>query len=328
MKAIVYHEHGSADVLRCVEIEKPVPGDDQVLIRICAAALNPLDRNLLKYKVPSIVRKKLGMPKPSITQPWWIGRDVAGVVEAVGKDVTQFKAGDEVFGVCRGSCAEYGCAAESRLALKPANVSFEEAASAPMVTFTALQGLCKGQLKAGQKILINGAAGGVGSFAVQIAKAQGAEVTGVCSTKSVDTVRSIGADHVIDYTQQDFTETGERYDMVFDCAWTHSWSASRRVVKPDGRFVIAGGPVSGSAQVLRSVARMMGAIMLSKVVGPRFVNYMAQVRQEDLVFIGDLMAEGKVKPVIDRRFTLDQVPEAIRYMEEGHARGKVVINVV
>ncbi len=326
MKAIVYYDYGSADVLRYAEIEKPVPGDGQVLIRVRAASLNPLDRRLIKTKAPSFLRKKLGIPKElSLATPGRMGRDVAGVVEAVGADVTEFKPGDEVFGICPGSFAEYACANESKLAMKPDNVSFEEAASAPLVTFTALQGLRKGSIKQGQKVLINAAAGGVGSFAVQIAKSFGAEVTGVCSSRGVDMVRSIGADHVIDYTQQDFTETGHRYDLVYDLAWQHSWSASKRVLNPNGKYVMAGGVAS--ARVITFMAREVLAIALSSFSNRKFIMFMAKSDREDLEIMRDLMADGKVKPVIDKSFTLSQVPDAVRYAEEGHARGKVVISV-
>jgi NADPH:quinone reductase-like Zn-dependent oxidoreductase len=219
----------------------------------------------------------------------------------------------------------FACASESKLAMKPENVSFEEAASAPLATFTALQGLRKGLIKPGEKVLINGAAGGVGTFAVQIAKSFGAEVTGVCSTRSVDLVRSIGADYVIDYTQQDFTETGRRYDLVYDLVWRHSWSASRRILNPHGRYVMAGG--AANATVVAFVAREVLAIALSSFSNRTFMMFMAKSDKEDLAIIRDLMADGKVKPVIDKRFTLSQVPDAVRYAEEGHARGKVVISV-
>lgn len=326
MKAIVHYEYGSPDVLRYAEIERPVPGDGQVLIRVRAASLNTLDRRLIKTKAPSFLRKKLGIPKKlSIAQPARMGRDVAGQVEAVGDNVTQFKPGDEVFGICPGSFAEYACANESKLVMKPHNVSFEEAACAPLVAFTALQGLRRGLIKPGQKVLINGAAGGVGTFAVQIAKSFGAEVTGVCSTRSMDTVRSIGADHVIDYTQQDFTETGHRYDLVYDLVWQHSWSASRRILTPNGRYVMAGG--AANARVIAFLAREVLAIALSSFSNRKFLMLMAKSDKEDLALIRDLMADGKVKPVIDKSFRLSQVPDAVRYAEEGHARGKVVISV-
>ncbi len=326
MKAIVHYEYGSPDVLREGEIDKPAPGANQVLIRVRAASLNALDRHMIKKKAPAFLRAKLGMPKNmSVATPGRVGRDVAGVVEAIGENVTEFKTGDEVFGICPGSFAEYACANESRLVLKPQNVSFEEAASAPLATFTALQGLRKGLIEPGQKVLINGAAGGVGTFAVQIAKAFGAKVTGVCSTDAVELVRSIGADHVIDYTQQDFTETGLRYDLVYDLVWQHSWSASRRALKPNGKYLMAGGPAS--ANVIGFMAREVLVIGLSSFSDRKFMMFMATSDKGDLVIIRDLMAEGKVKPVIDKRFPLNQAANAFRYAEQGHARGKVVIYV-
>ena len=325
MKAIVYYDYGSPDVLRCEEIEKPTPGDGQVLIRVRAAALNPVDAHLVK-KMPALARKLMKLPKPSPTQPGRMGRDVAGVVEAVGVGVTQFNPGDEVFGSAPGACSEYALASESKLVIKPENVSFEEAASTPVAIYTALQGFRRGLIKPGHKVLINGASGGVGTFAVQIAKSMGAEVTGVCSSRNVDLVRSIGADQVIDYTQADFANTGQRYDLVFDCVWNHSISASRRTLNPGGRYVIIGGAVSGS--ILRLLARSMNARILSAFVSQKFVTFfMAKSDKEDLTIIAGLMVDGKVKPVIDKRYSLPEVPAAIRYLLEGHARGKVVINV-
>lgn len=326
MKAIVHYDYGSPDVLRIAEIEKPVPGEGQVLIKVRAASLNALDRHMIKKQAPSFLKKKLGIPKElTPATPGRIGRDVAGVVEAVGENVTQFKPGDEIFGVCPGSFAEYACASESRLVMKPDNVSFEEAASAPLATFTALQGLRKGLIGPGLKVLVNGAAGGVGTFAVQIAKSFGAEVTGVCSTGAVDMVRSIGADHVIDYTQLDFTESGCLYDLVYDLVWQHSWSASRRILKPNGKYVMAGG--AANAKVMTFLAREVLAISLSSFSNRKFLMFMAKSDLEDLVVMRDLMAGGEVRPVIDKRYTLSQVPDAVRYAEQGHARGKVVITV-
>ncbi|HLK17139.1 MAG TPA: NAD(P)-dependent alcohol dehydrogenase [Fimbriimonadaceae bacterium] len=325
MKAIVYFSNGSPDVLRCEELDKPTPGDDQVLIRVRAAALNPVDAYLVK-KMPAIARKLMKMPAPTIAQPGRFGRDVAGVVEAVGVRVTQFKPGDEVFGSCPGACSEYVCASESKLAIKPANVSFEEAASTPVAIYTALQGLRRGLIKPGHKVLINGASGGVGTFAVQIAKSLGAEVTGVCSTRNLELIRSIGADHVIDYSKEDFAASGPRYDLVFDCAWTHTWSAGRRAVKPGGRYVIIGGVAGGP--IFKLLARMVGARLMSHLVSQKFVTFfLAKTDQSDLDSVRDLMAEGKVKPVIDKRYPLSETPDATRYLLEGHARGKVVISV-
>src|SRR4051812_30697744 len=229
MKAIVYFDYGSPDVLKCEEIEKPKLADDEVLIRVRAASINPLDWRLMRG-APYIARLLFGLRKPSVTQPGRAGRDVAGQIEAIGRNVTQFKPSDEVFGACQGALAEYACASESKLVMKPDNVTFEQAASVPVAALTALQSLRdKGEIRAGQKVLINGAAGGVGTFAVQIGKSFGAEVTGVCSTRNVEMVRAIGADHVIDYTLEDFTEGGQRYDLILDCHASHSLSECRRV---------------------------------------------------------------------------------------------------
>ncbi|MBS1717557.1 MAG: NAD(P)-dependent alcohol dehydrogenase [Armatimonadetes bacterium] len=325
MKAIVHYEYGSPDVLRYEEIEKPTPGPDQVLIKVRAAALNPVDVHLMK-KMPFLARKLMKLPEPGVAQPGKIGRDVAGTVEAVGANVTEFKPGDEVFGSSPGACAEYACACASELVHKPANVSFEEAAAVPVAAYTALQGLRRGLIQSGQKVLINGASGGVGTFAVQIAKSFGAEVTGVCSTRNLELIRSIGADHVIDYTQEDFTETDNRYDLVFDCVWNHSWSACRRIVKPEGSYVIVGGPVTGP--MVGFLSRLMGVTILSKFVSQNFVTFfMAKSCKEDLEVMRELMESGKVKPVIDQRFPLSDTAAAMRYLLEGHARGKVVINV-
>jgi NADPH:quinone reductase-like Zn-dependent oxidoreductase len=318
MKAIVYHNYGPPDVLRCEEIEKPIAEDNEVLIKVRAASANPLDWRLMRG-APFFIRMLVGLGKPKIKRP---GRDVAGQVEAVGRNVTRFKPGDDVFGTCRGAFAEYACSSESELVVKPDMVTFEQAASVPVAGLTALQGLRdKGYLQPGQKLLINGAAGGVGTFAVQIAKSFGAEVTGVCSTRNMDMVRSLGADRVIDYTQEDFTKMGERYDLLFECVGNCSLSACRRVLNPKGICVIAGAP----KELWPFLARALVAPVLSRCVSQKFVIFMARVRKEDLTVLGELMAAGKVTPVIDRRYRLNEVPEAIRYLEEGHARGKVVI---
>jgi NADPH:quinone reductase-like Zn-dependent oxidoreductase len=321
MKAIVYQRYGSPDVLKCEEVEKPTPGDDEVLIRVRAASVNPLDWRLMRGR-PYIVRILFGLHKPKITRP---GRDVAGQVEAVGRNVTQFKPGDEVFGACLGALAEYACTSESKVVMKPDNVTFEQAASAPVAALTALQGLRdKGQIQPGQKVLINGAAGGVGTFAVRIAKSFGADVTGVCSTRNVEMVRSIGADRVIDYTQEDFTKGTQRYDLIFDCIGNHSLSACRRVLTPEGIYIAVGGP---AGSVIGLLAHWIAALVLSGFVSQKFVSFIARSSKEDLTIMRELMAAGKVTPVIDRRYRLSEVPEAIRYLEEGHARGKVVITV-
>ncbi|MGA9059234.1 MAG: NAD(P)-dependent alcohol dehydrogenase [Terriglobia bacterium] len=321
MKAIVYYNYGSPDVLKCEEIEKPTAGDNEVLIRVRAASVNPFDWHFMRG-TPYMVRIQAGLRKPKDKR---LGVDVAGQVEAVGRNVTQFRPGDEVFGACRGAFAEYACASESALVMKPDNVTFEQAASAPVAAFTALQGLRdKGQIQPGQKVLINGAAGGVGTFAVQIAKWFGADVTGVCSTRNADMVRSIGADRVIDYTQEDFTKSGQRYDLFFDCVGNHSLLACRRVLNPKGIYIVVGGP---DGRWLGPLARMIKTLVLSRFVSQNLVMFLARRSKEDLTIMHELMKAGKVTPVIDKRYKLSEVPEAIRYLEEGHARGKVVITL-
>jgi len=273
---------------------------------------------------PYIVRILLGLLGPKIKRP---GRDVAGQVEAVGRNVTQFKPSDEVFGTCRGALAEYVCTSESAVVMKPDNVTFEQAASVPVAALTALQSLRdKGQIQRGQKVLVNGAAGGVGTFAVQIAKWFGANVTGVCSTRNVEMVRSIGADRVIDYTQEDFTRSGQRYDLIFDLVGNHSFSACRRVLNPKGLF-IAAGVLGLGGSMTGLLAFSITGLVLSGFVSQKFVMFIARLSKEDLSIMGELMATGKVTPVIDRRYRLSEVPEAIRYLEEGHARGKIVITL-
>jgi len=327
MKAIVYQNFGSPDILRCEEIDKPTPADNEVLIKVRAASINPLDWKLMKGG-PFILRVLLGLGKPKIKRP---GVDVAGQVEAVGRNVTQFKPGDEVFGTCRGAFAEYATSVsmlgmKSALVIKPDNLTFEQAASAPVAALTALQGLRdKGRIRPAQKVLINGAAGGVGTFAVQIAKSFGANVTGVCSMRNVDMVRSIGADRVIDYTKEDFTKSEQRYDLLFDCVGNHSLSACRRVLNPKGILIMVGAP--NDAPVTGLLARLVGALVLSLFTSRKMIFFIAKVNKEDLTVVRELMATGKVIPVIDKRYTLSEVPEAFRYMEEGHARGKVIITL-
>ncbi len=273
---------------------------------------------------PYIVRILLGLLGPKIKRP---GRDVAGQVEAVGRNVTQFKPSDEVFGTCRGALAEYVCTSESAVVMKPDNVTFEQAASVPVAALTALQSLRdKGQIQRGQKVLVNGAAGGVGTFAAQITKWFGANVTGVCSTRNVEMVRSIGADRVIDYTQEDFTRSGQRYDLIFDLVGNHSFSACRRVLNPKGLF-IAAGVLGLGGSMTGLLAFSITGLVLSGFVSQKFVMFIARLSKEDLSIMGELMATGKVTPVIDRRYRLSEVPEAIRYLEEGHARGKIVITL-
>ena len=319
MKAIVYRNYGSPDVLKCEEMEKPTPGDNEVLIKVRAASLNALDWRLMRGK-PLFIRLLIGgLGKPKITRP---GRDVAGQVEAVGRNVTRFKPGDQVFGACPGACAEYVCATEDRLARKPANISFEEAAAVPVAALTALQGLRdKGQIQPGQKVLVDGASGGVGTFAVQIAKSFGAEVTAVCSTRNVDTARSMGADHVVDYTREDFTANGQRYDLILAANAYHSLFDYRRALSPDGIYVMAGG---GWSQIFQG---MLLGPLLSLIGSRKMCFFAAKIDQKDLVLLKDLLAAGKVVPVIDRRYPLSDVAEALRYLEEGHAKGKVVITM-
>jgi NADPH:quinone reductase-like Zn-dependent oxidoreductase len=322
MKAIVYQRYGSPDVLKCEEIEKPTAEDNEVLIKVRAASANPVDWHLMEGK-PYIGRLAFGLLKPKDTR---LGRDVAGQVETVGKDVTQFKPGDEVFGACPGAFAEYACASESTLATKPDNVTFEQAASVAIAALTALQGLRdKGQIQPGQKVLINGAAGGVGTFAVQIAKSFGADVTGVCSTRNVDMVRSIGADRVIDYTRQDFTKSGQCYDLIFDLVANHSLSTFRRVLNPKGIYVGAGIGPGGS--MIGFLARAVLAPVLSRFVSHKFVIFITKITKQDLTVMRDLMEAGKVTAVIERRYRLSEVAEAIRYLATGHARAKLVIAI-
>ena len=322
MKAIVYHNYGPPDVLQCGETEKPVPKDNAVLIRVRAASVNPLDGGLVKGGGRIVT----GLRKPKITR---LGVDVAGQVEAVGRNVTQFKPGNEVFGACRAALAEFACAPASRLAMKPNKVTFEQAASVPVAGLTALQGLRdKGKIQPGRKVLINGASGGVGTFAVQIAKSFGADVTGVCSTPNVAMVRSIGADRVIDYTKEDFTQSAQRYDLIFDNVSNHSFSERRRILTSNGICVLAG--IGGAGSHEGQWARLGGslkALVASWFVSQKFVTFIARITKEDLTILGELMSSGKVTPVIAKRYGLNEVPQALRYLEEGHAQGKVVITV-
>ncbi len=319
MRAIVYTEYGPPDVLQLKEVEKPVPKDNQALVKVHAASANALDWRPFTM-TPILIRLvKGGLLKPKNTS---LGVDLAGRVEAVGRNVTQFKPGDEVFGVAPGAFAEYACAAENKLALKPANLSFEAAAAVPIAAFTALQGLRdKGHIQPGQKVLINGAGGGVGTFAVQIAKAFGAEVTAVCSTRNLDMVRSIGADHVVDYTREDVTKNGQRYDLILAANGYHPILDYRRALSPKGIYVVAGGSM---AQIFQGL--LLGPL-LSRLGSKKMGNFLAHSNQTDLVFIKELLEAGKVVPVIDRCYPLSEVAEAIRYLAEGHAQGKVVITV-
>lgn len=320
MKAIVFTKYGPPDVLQLKEVEKPVPKDNEVLIKVHATSVNPLDWHTMRGK-PYIMRLQVGLRRPKNS---FIGTDVAGQIEVVGKNVKEFKLGDDVFGGCSGAFAEYVCATERSLVKKPNNLTYEQAAAVPIASFTALQGLRdKGQIQSGQKVLINGAAGGVGTFAVQIAKSFGAEVTGVCSTGNVDMVRSIGADQVIDYTREDFTKNGKTYDLILDMVGSRSLLGCKRVLSPEGTLVMVGSLSKG--RLLGPLTRSLRGLILSRFVSQRMVMMMAGWNKADLEVMQELLEEGKVTPVIDRRFTLSQVPEAIRYLEEGHARGKVII---
>jgi NADPH:quinone reductase-like Zn-dependent oxidoreductase len=322
MKAIVSDKYGPPDTLKLKEVEKPIPEDNQVLVKIHTASVNYGNLVLLKGE-PFLARFAFGLLKPKYSIP---GGDIAGRVESVGINVKQFKPGDEVFGDLSGcgwgGFAEYVSVPENALALKPANMSFEEAAAVPMAAVTALQGLRgKGKIQPGQKVLINGASGGVGTFAVQIAKSFGAEVTGVCSTRNVDIVRSIGADHVIDYTKEDFTQKTQRYDLILAVNGYQPISAYKRALSPNGIYVMVGG--SGAQLTQAMVLGPWMSLTGSKKMG----SFLQRANQKDLVFMKELIESGKVKPVIDRYFKLSEVPEAFRYFEQGHAQGKVVITV-
>jgi 2-desacetyl-2-hydroxyethyl bacteriochlorophyllide A dehydrogenase len=323
MKAIVYTQYGApADVLHFKEVERPTPSDNEVLIKVHAASINAAEWRLVRAD-PFLARFATGLLKPKHTIP---GADVAGRVEAIGRSVTLFRPGDEVFGdlsACGwGAFAEYVCADENALALKPANMTFEQAAAVPLAAVTALQGLRdKGQIKAGQKVLINGASGGVGTFAVQIAKSFGAEVTAVCSTKKVDMVRSLGANHVIDYTQEDFTKNGHRYDLILAANGNRSIFEYKRALSPKGVYVVIGGSMK---QIFQTI--LLGPL-LSRSRSQKMGNVLARPNQKDLAIMKELLEAGKVVPVIDRWYPLSETAEAIRYLEAGHARGKVVITV-
>jgi NADPH:quinone reductase-like Zn-dependent oxidoreductase len=325
MEAIVYHRYGSPDVLQIKEVEKPVPGEDEVLVRIRAASANPADWHALRGD-PFFARFSFGFPRPNINI---LGSDIAGTVEAVGRNVTQFQPGDEVFGdrfeSGWGGFAEYVCVAADRLALKPANLTFAAAAAVPLAALTALQGLRdKGRIQPGQKVLINGASGGVGTFAVQLAKEFGAEVTGVCSTGNVAMVRAIGADHVVDYTREDFSANGHTYDLIFCAVGNRSAAAYARALKPGGTCVIAG--FTSLSHMLLQVLILGGWVSMT---GGKRIGSMGTVapNKEDLGYLRALLESSAVVPVIDRCYPLDETAEAIRYLENGHAKGKVIIAV-
>jgi NADPH:quinone reductase-like Zn-dependent oxidoreductase len=322
MKAIRYYRYGSADVLELTEVSMPVAGDDDVLVRVRAASVNPLDFHFMRG-TPYLVRAVAGLRRPRFNG---LGADMAGQVEAVGKNVTEFNAGDEVFGSGRGMFAEYvRMRRDAALVAKPSAVAFERAACVPVAALTALQALRKGGVTAGQRVLVNGASGGVGTFAVQLAKALGAEVTAVCSTGNMDLVRSIGADHVIDYTSEDFTRTALRYDVMVDMAGPRTLSELQRVLAPNGVLVAVGGAITGDW-----IAPLLGTAKLlvqSRFVSQTFVSMLTKVNVDDLARVRDLLQSGMVTAIIDRTYPLTEVPTAIRYLEQGHARGKVVITM-
>jgi len=321
MKAIVYRCYGSPDVLNVEDIEKPLPADNEVLIKVHAAGVNPLDWHYMRGK-PSFIRLMSGIGKPKQTR---LGVDFAGTVEAVGANVSKFRSGDDVFGAATGAFGDYVVVREDRgIVLKPDNVTFEQAAAVPIAAITALQALRdKGKLQPGQKVLINGASGGVGTYAVQIAKSFGAEVTGVCSTRNVEMVRSLGADHVIDYKVENFTEGDKRYDLILDNVGNHPLSVLKNTMSPQGTLVMIGGSGSGIEIVLTSIQ----ALLMSTFGDQKFLGFLAQLKQEDLGVLSDLMRKGEVTSVIDRTYPLNDVPAAIGYSEQGHARGKIVISM-
>ena len=325
MKAIRYCEYGSPDVLKVVDVEKPVPNDGEVLVRVRAASLNSLEAVIIRDLW--VTRLMSGLRKPKVTR---FGRDFAGVVEAVGKSVTEFKAGDEVFGVKWGAVAEYVCVLEQRAIIsKPANISFEQAGAVGVAGLTALQGLRNaGKIHAGEKVLINGASGGVGTFAVQIAKAFGTEVTAVCSTRNVEMAQSLGADRVIDYTKEDFTKSDQRYDLLFDNVGNRSFSERRQILKPDGICVLAGvGSMGAIDASLSRIAGIFAASLRSRFVHQRFERYTTRFNKADLAFLSKLMAEGKVIPVVEKTYQVSETAEAVRYLQQGHVRGKLVITI-
>lgn len=319
MQAIVYHRYGPPGVLQLADIAKPTPASHEVLLRVRAASVNPYDWHFLRG-MPYGIRFMTGFGKPKNPQ---LGVDLAGEVEAIGSHVTLCKPGDAVFGMGRGTFADYACAPETALALKPANVTFEQAAATPIAALTALQGLRDhGHLQPGQKVLINGAAGGVGTFAIQFARVLGAEATGVYSTRNVEMVRSLGAHHVIDYTRSNFTQSADRYDLLLDCIGNHPLQACRHVLNPKGIYIGVG---AQSGRWVAPMDRALTARVLNRFVSQRLQFMLAKASQPDLNLIADWIATGQVTPVIDRTYPLAQVPDAITYLEEGHARGKVVI---
>src|SRR5438105_6644804 len=325
MKAVVYCNYGVPN-LKFQEIEKPTPADDQLLVRVRAASVNPLDWHFIEG-TPYFMRVMgVGLRKPKDTR---LGVDFAGTVEAVGKNVTKFKPGDEVFGGRTGAFAEYVCVREARaVAVKPANVTFEQAASVPIAGITALQAVRdKGKIQPGQKVLINGASGGVGTFAVQIAKSFGADVTGVCSTRNVDLVKSLGADRVIDYTKEDYAKSDQKYDVILDNVANHSLSENRKLLPPNGKYVMIGGGSANQQGWIGSLGKPLKALAMKPFVSQQMGMMMAEMKQSDLKYFADQMQNGKLKSVIDRTYKLSEIQQAIAYVEQGHARGKVIVTV-
>jgi NADPH:quinone reductase-like Zn-dependent oxidoreductase len=322
MKAIVQDHYGSADVMELREIDKPAIGDNEVLIRVRAAGVNPADWAIMNG-LPYIARPVYGLRKPKNAVR---GSDVAGIVEAVGTSVTRFRVGDEVYGASRGSYAEFAAAPESTIARKPANLSFEQAAAVPMAGIVALQAVRDhGKVRAGQKVLISGASGGIGTFAVQIAKSVGADVTGVCSTRNVEMVRSIGADHVIDYTKEDFTRSGLRYDFILDNTTSHSLSDLRRALTPTGMLVPNGGGFDH--RWMASGVRLLRAMVMFRFGGQTLGRFIMTTKSEDLIFLTELIEGGKLTPVMDRTYSLSETARAIAHVGEGHAQGKTTISL-
>jgi NADPH:quinone reductase-like Zn-dependent oxidoreductase len=321
MKAIVYHRYGGPEVLGCEDLPKPEPGDDEVLVRVHAASVNPMDGGFLTGVF--LMRLMTGFRRPKLTRP---GVDMAGEVEAVGRNVTRFKTGDPVFGAARGAFAEYVTAAPDRLALKPATLSFAQAAAIPVAGMTALQGLRdKLRIQPGQKILVTGASGGVGSFAVQIAKAFGADVTALCSTRSVELVRSLGADHVIDYSREDFTRSASRYDLIFDTVGNRPLSACRRVMTPKGTFLAVGARPGG--HWIGPLPHLLRLFASRPFVSQRVVFFVARITTDDLNALARLIESNQVTPVVDRVYPFAEVADAFRHLKEGHPRGKVVVRI-
>lgn len=320
MKAAVFKSYGPPEVLMIEEIEKPTPTDDEVLVKVCASSVNPVEW----YGMTGLFLARIGngLFKPKDTR---LGADFAGVVEAVGKNVTDFKPSDEVFGGRSGAFAEYVCV-QKAIAHKPANITFEQAGGVAIAAITALQSLRDhGQLQAGQKVLINGASGGVGTFAVQIAKALGAEVTGVCSTRNVELIRSLGADHVIDYTKEDFTRNGKRYDLLLDIAGNRSWSECKRVLNPKANLVIVGGPKSN--RWIGPLGHVIKVRLAALGASQKVVFCMASLKREDLVVLKDMFERGQVKPFVDRTYPMNEISEAMRYLGTGHAKGKIIVTM-